>query len=184
MITRFILSHHLQSALRGQLISDSLQVDVCKSAKCGPVELFETDKGIRAKNEKEKKRKKSKRVTRGQKGREGFPLGWERSKKKLIRRCINSLRCSLTLFEDRGFSLSRKRYLSPCLSPSCSPRSSSISFFFLFLFHSLSFLSFFFNLFIGSNYFVTRGIKLTLIWTVCTRIYRLIRTILSSDKLS
>lgn len=36
-------------------IDFSLQVDIRKSAKCGPVELFETDKGIRAKTKKKEK---------------------------------------------------------------------------------------------------------------------------------
>ena len=42
------------------MISDSLQVNVRESAKCGPVELFETDKGIEQKRKKRKKERKEK----------------------------------------------------------------------------------------------------------------------------
>lgn len=51
-------------------------------------------------------------------------------------------------------------------------------------FHSiLLFLLFIFSPVCGPDYFVTREIKLTPFWAVCTRIYRSIGPILSSDKL-
>lgn len=51
-------------------------------------------------------------------------------------------------------------------------------------FHSsLPFLFFIFSPVCGPDYFVTREIKLAPFWAVCTRIYRPIGPILSSDKL-